>query len=354
MPSTTSAPARSGRQGNARPFLGLTLRSYTRWPTVRLSRSYRPSSAIPAWHRAACCRAAVATFTENKGRWPENVLFRALFPGGAVFVEERLHLLFAGAGRYWPTTGTITRTVRTLCRTRLSCDLEGASRADTAAGEQTDPTRTSSWKRRVAGACIAGSSAKCDPSTLYQDRPAHRWKGKGLKYEFIVAAGSWFDPHGSKDRMTRALGECGRLVVTTSAGRITEEAPVWVFPFSMASITNGCRCLPHLPFEGRHRLRSRWGIQGRHVDHRPRPHVRLVQRSAANNFGFTATYDGDGAFTAGHRVRVGYPVTLGVQQGTFAGNGDIDIGISADGVAPPSVEHLPRRVRATRRPPVWW
>ncbi len=29
-----------------------------------------------------------ATFTENKGQWPEEVLYRTLVPGGALFVER--------------------------------------------------------------------------------------------------------------------------------------------------------------------------------------------------------------------------------------------------------------------------
>jgi hypothetical protein len=30
-----------------------------------------------------------ALFTENKGQWPGHVLYRALIPGGALFVEEK-------------------------------------------------------------------------------------------------------------------------------------------------------------------------------------------------------------------------------------------------------------------------
>lgn len=40
----------------------------------------------------------MATFTENKGQWPENVLYRSLFPGGALFVEKNAftYLLYQG------------------------------------------------------------------------------------------------------------------------------------------------------------------------------------------------------------------------------------------------------------------
>ena len=265
----------------------------------------------------------VATFTENKGQWPTNVLYRTRFPGGELFVEKNrfTYVLHQGG------------------------PMQGHGHAH---DEPPEPFRAHAYQVIFSGAQLAhgeGRSAQPHYENFFLGNDPASWGtgcrvfgevvlrglypgvdlridgSKGLKYEFIVAAG--VDPsiiqmryEGQDDIAVRDE----RLLVRTSCGTIAEEAPkAWdergIVPVSYQ--LNGMSVRFRLPNEHA-------GVLV--LD--PELTFGSYTGSTADNLGFTATYDNDGALYGGGIVfGGGYPATTGVLDNSFSG-GNIDIGIS--------------------------
>ena len=165
----------------------------------------------------------VATFTENKGQWPTNVLYRTRFPGGELFVEKNrfTYVLHQGG------------------------PMQGHGHAH---DEPPEPFRAHAYQVIFSGAQLAhgeGRSAQPHYENFFLGNDPASWGtgcrvfgevvlrglypgvdlridgSKGLKYEFIVAAG--VDPsiiqmryEGQDDIAVRDE----RLLVRTSCGTI--------------------------------------------------------------------------------------------------------------------------------------
>lgn len=290
----------------------------------------RPLVLIGLLLSACLARAADhprAPFTENRGQWPAQVLYRSLIPGGVLFVE---------------------RDALTFVLTR------GGPLADHGHEGPSEPFRGHAYRVSFVGAHQAHGEG-FDTETHYENYfigndPAHwgshcavfgsvvlhdlypgidlRIDGRaGLKYEFIVHPGA--DPDRIRMRYDGqdALDlRKGRLHVATTAGEVIEEAPV--------------SYLEAAPGAGRTHVDSRYALHGPTLGFvlPPVPGSTLVidptftfgsyTGSSADNFGFTATYDHNGALYGGGIVfDLGYPITLGAFQDTFLG-GNIDIGLS--------------------------
>lgn len=270
-----------------------------------------------------------ARFTENKGQWPAQVAYRALVPGGALFVEHAAltYVLHSGGAREQhahdaagPAEPAHAHAFRVV--------FEGAQPGISEGHEAlpfyenyflgNDPGK---WGTRCG--VFGGLGLK----GLYPGIDLRMDGGSGIKYDFMVAAGA--DPASIKLRFAGqenlTLKE-GRLFVETTAGTVIEEAPVaW----------------QELP-EGRRGVPCRYVLQGETVTFAfPKgfdPALPLVidpvltfssfSGSTADNFGFTATYDNTGHLYGGGIVfGAGYPSTTGVLDPSFNG-GTIDIGIS--------------------------
>lgn len=282
--------------------------------------------------------APMVQFHLNKGQWPEQVLYRANTPGGAVFVQQEgfTHVLVKGGAR----------------------SVHGRP------GAVADPLRMHAYRVRFEGGFAQGHQGTAtmghyvnyflgnDPSHWATGVPVHGgveledvYPGidlmisgaSGLKYDWVVAPGA--DPRSivlhfeGQDAM---LEEFGVLRIRTSAGDVIEQRPVaW-------QEVHG-RKEPVAVF---------YSVQGDRVSYRfPNghdPRYRLVidpvvtfctySGSSADNFGTTATYDEQGhLYGAGTVFGIGYPTTLGVLQTDFGGtefDGTTDMGItkfSADG-----------------------
>lgn len=279
-----------------------------------------------------------AQFTENRGQWPEQVLYRALVPGGALFVERSAFtvVLFTGL----PTHGHGPEEDHShddvVKGHAYRVHFEGGrSQANIGLNEQghyqnfflgADETGWGTGCRVFGGALLKNVWPGVDIRLNGTD---------GIKYDLVVAPGT--DPdvirmrYEGQDKL--ALNE-GELHVTTSTGVIVEEAPVSWYRF-FDGIDNH-----HL------RARSSYRLRGNLLsfDVAAKDDLELVidptlsfasyTGSTADNFGFTATYDALGhLYGAGIVFDPGYPTTTGVFQDAFQG-GDTDIGISkwsADG-----------------------
>ena len=271
----------------------------------------------------------LARFTENKGQWPAQVAYRALVPGGALFVERTAltYILHSGgameqhghehAGPPDPEHAHAFR-VR----------FDGAAQAvPEGLGKQAfyenfflgkDPTK---WGTD----CAVFGTVKLN--SLYPGIDLRMDGGTGLKYDFIVSAGA--DPAQVRlvfDGPEELTLQNGRLFVKTTAGTVIEEAPVAYDETAMGR--RAVRCLYQL--DGSRVTFSLPDGYDRSLPLVIDPILTFgtYSGSTSDNFGFTATYDTSGHLYGGGIVfGLGYPVTMGVLDPTFNG-GTIDIGIT--------------------------
>ena len=294
-------------------------------------------SLLLAMHVALGAR-PVVTFTENRGQWPAQVLYRAQIPGGVLFVEERALTYVLSEGGLHTHHG----------------------HADDGAAH---PQHVHAYRVNFDGAS-AGTPAGIDPLPHHENYfigndPAHwgtgcavfgqvlvrgiypgvdlRLDGRtGLKYDLVVSPGH--DPniirlrYEGQDELALKDGD---LHVRFSTGQVVEKAPVTFVERGGATIEvasayalEGNTLRFH--FCGRPSVRSgAFCLQsGDRVTIDPELTFGSFSGSTSDNFGFTATYDDDGAlYGAGIVFGLGYPTTLGALQPGFTG-GSIDIGVS--------------------------
>lgn len=279
-----------------------------------------------------------ATFTENKGQWPEQVLYRARIPGGMLFVERSAltYVLYSGGPLQHhghahqegaPKDPGKAHAYRvTFVGSQGGVDVSGAYYKPLKQYENfflgSDRTR---W----------GTGCKVFDQLWIRDI----WPGihlhldgmRGLKYEFLVEPGA----DASTVRM-RYEGDVelslqdGRLSIGSTVGEIFEEPPV-------SSIRTCMSAVAEIPVESSFKVQGdmvSFDLGGNYI---PGVNQLLIDPvlsfasysgSSGDNFGYTATYDDEGHLYGGGIVfDPGYPTTLGVIQDFFA-NGIIDIGIS--------------------------
>lgn len=273
----------------------------------------------------------VATFTENHGQWPEQVLYRALFPGGALFVEKNaLTYLLVKGGPMEHHGDPAQHPTEPFAAHAYRVTFEGSTGGHPL-GELAQPQ----YENFFIGNDPAAWGVRCGVfgevwvKGLYPGIDLRLDGRQGIKYDLIVAPEA--DPATIRMRFD-GQDELelinGRLLVRTSAGQVEEEAPRSFL--GLPSASGNAR----VPTASSYRLRANVvSFDVKDPDNAtliidPDLTFASFSGSAANNFGFTATYDNDGAlYGGGIAFGFGYPVTLGVQQGSSAG-GNIDIGIS--------------------------
>lgn len=271
----------------------------------------------------------VARFTENRGQWPAQVAYRVRVPDGALYVEDRAftYLLQQGGplehhghGHNGPAGPVQAHAFRVHFEGAVAARPEGLEALSHYENFflGNDPAR---WGTHC------GVYGQVHMRELYPGIDLRVDGRHGLKYQFEVAAGA--DPqriHLRFEGQDRLCLQNGKLLVETTVGTVTEQAPVaWQEtaggrkPVRCAFRLEGDRVQFDLP-DGHD---PAWPLV---ID--PVLSFGSYSGSAADNFGFTATYDNDGHLYGGGIVfGIGYPVTLGVQDPSF-NSGIIDIGIS--------------------------
>ena len=280
---------------------------------------------------------SIARFTENRGQWPEQVLYRARVPGGALFVERSAFTLVLSTGgilahhHHEPDATHEEEPMRTHAyRVHF---VEGE--AQQAIGNRyqgyyenyflgNDPDQ---W----------GTECKVFGEVLLKNI----WPGidiringiNGIKYDVVVAPGA--DPAQVRFRyegQDDLLVERGELRVVLGNGEVTESRPVAYFS---DGLTGGRE-----PLLGTQRCQYTLngdvvGFQapdqipvGRTLVIDPVLSFSSYSGSVGDNFGYTATYDEAGHLYGGGTVFApGYPTTLGALSTAFQG-GQVDIGLS--------------------------
>jgi gliding motility-associated-like protein len=265
-------------------------------------------------------------FSQNKGQWPKQVLYRTLTGQGALFVER----------------DALTYVLRS-----------GGHSHGNAKSDPSEERREHAYRMRFIGG-NAGSCEGLERLPYYENYfigGASNWAGhvpvhgavrlKGLypgidlvlhgqeqlEYDLLLAPGAKAGDIRMRYEGQDGIGlRDGRLVIVTSVGEVREEAPMAWQDIDGERTPVACR----FALDGDvARFDFPDGYDTRHaltID--PVLSFSTFTGSTADNFGFTATYDESGHLYGGGIVfGVGYPVTVGVQQPTFAGN-TIDIGLS--------------------------
>jgi gliding motility-associated-like protein len=287
-----------------------------------------------------------ARFTENKGQWPEQVLYRALVPGGALFVERSAFTFVLSTGG---------------AREHHPHDADGAA--------DHEPLRTHAYRVHFVNGRAQEALGSLDQG-FYENyflgnEPAqwgtgcrvfgevllkNVWPGidlridgsQGIKYDLVVSPGADLRLIQLRYEGQDALVlKDGSLHVQLSNGTVVEHAPVSFVErhgitkeVASAYVLSGNTIGFH--FCGRPGVRSgAFCLQpGDRITIDPTLAFASYTGSSGDNFGFTATYDDAGHLYGGGIVfQTGYPVTTGVLQNDLAG-GTIDIGLSkwtADG-----------------------
>ncbi|HOY27832.1 MAG TPA: gliding motility-associated C-terminal domain-containing protein [Flavobacteriales bacterium] len=286
---------------------------------------------------ALCAQAGapVATFTENRGQWPAQVLYRVLLPNGALFVERDAftYALSAGGDAHQHGATHPDHAHEPYRAHAFKVHFEGGN-----ATHWSGASKAAHYENHFIGNDPAQWGTGCGvfaEVTLHDVWPGidlHIDGRTGLKYEFLLDPG--VDPNTVRMRYEGHDGVSisdDRLVVKTTAGDVLEEAPYSFYADD----------------EERSDIASTFKADGDQVvfvfpdgTDPARPLVidptlsfASYSGSAGDNFGFTATYDLGGHLYGGGIVfNTGYPTTLGAWDGSFNDEDTtinaVDVGVS--------------------------
>lgn len=273
-------------------------------------------------------------FVENKGQWEKPVIFRSDVPSGALFLERQgLTYRFYDAGvlaslhgkEYDGDLSKLKMRYHTLRIGFVGANPNTRVQGHDAFGHFYNYFLGNDQSKWVG-------KAKAYPEITYQalypginlELYTHQQQ---LKYDFKVAAGA--NPHQIKLRYRgaeRLKIKDGRLIVRTSLNELIEEAPYAYQRIDGKEIAVPCS----------------FALEGEEVKfvfpEGYREDLPLVidptlifstfSGSAANNFGYTATFDNLGfLYTGSTAFGVGYDTTAGAYSTTFAG-GNVDIALT--------------------------
>jgi hypothetical protein len=285
------------------------------------------TQAAPVRHQANVAPAPTLEFIENKGQWAAPARYAAAIPGGRLFAEAD-GLRFTLFNKIDLPGHQAQLTSKSPMRGHaLELHFEGATSAHITAEVPTTERRNyflgsdaSHWARNVR------SYRQLRYTGLWPGIEARLYENgqQQIEYDFTVAAGANAAAIGLRHAGADAvrLTANGRLQVQTSVGTFEELAPqAWQTDARGEHQPVSC----HYTLVG-NVVRFALG----HYDHsRPLTIDPVVvfatyTGSAANNWGFTATYDTQGnLYSGGIAFSPGYPVSLGAFQTTFSSQVDI-------------------------------
>lgn len=270
-----------------------------------------------------------ARFTENRGQWPADVLYRVRVPGGMMFVERSAFTFVLSTGgpfEHHHDPGQPAEHPLRAHAYRMEFMGGGARRAEGIA-------RTGHYENFFTGADPAAWGVRCAVfgGVLLQDV----WPGidiridgsSGIKYDIVVHPGADAGRVGLLYSGVDKLHlDDQELVATLSNGTVRESIPL---AYAQDGQGRRTKVPAHFRLDG---LRVSFELPV--VDPRsqlvidPTIAFSSYSGSTGDNFGYTATYDDQGHLYGGGTVfDPGYPTTVGVLQGTFL-DGGIDVGLS--------------------------
>lgn len=287
--------------------------------------------------QAACTLQAAAennpaTFIENKGQWPVQVLYATDIPGGRLYVERsRLVYSFHETIHQHNTKLKISPDDHNTAIKGHAIELKfiNSSNSSGVRGHGASPTIFNYWIGDDRSKWVQNAKA-FESLEIYDVYPGINLKlyknGEALKYDFVVTPKgkiedilleySGMDSIGLKD---------DNLTIRTSLGEFTEMKP---YAYQYKDVNKKTvRC--NFSLRGnqiRFKTSDTWENDATLVID-PLIVFSAYSGSTADNWGNTATYDSFGnLYSAGIVSSLGYPVKTGAYQ-TFFGGGSWDIGI---------------------------
>ncbi|MCY7409033.1 MAG: SBBP repeat-containing protein, partial [Chitinophagales bacterium] len=265
-------------------------------------------------------------FIENKGQQPAQVLYNAKVPGGNIYLEKNIFT-------YYIFSGDDLKKIHPLRED--SVIIHGHVWKEIFMGANPNPTTTAVNPSTYTLNYFIGNNqahwatnvhdySQVSYKDLYNGVDMNVYAfGPNLKYDLIVQPN--IDPSVIQIQFEGAESvsiQNNSLVIGTSIGNFTEQKPY------SYQIINGVRKTVSSKFILIGKTVS-FKITGRYNHDLPLiidPTLIFASYtgSTADNFGYTATYDGTGAMLLGGLVHSdGYPVTIGAVQFTYGGGSNI-------------------------------
>jgi gliding motility-associated-like protein len=279
----------------------------------------------------------VVHFTENKGQWESQVLFKADIPGGAMFLENA-KITYAFYDTYQlrhvlghnHNNGNHSQLPEKVNFHALQMEFLNAN-----AQAKTETKETlKSYSNYFIGnnqnkwASFVKSHKEINYLNFYAGIDLKLYStDKELKYDFVVAP--FANPQHIQWKYNGAekiVTKNGSILIKTSVNEIVENKPYAYQIVNGAEKEIACKYVLKnntVTFDFPNSYDKNLPLI---ID--PVLNFSTYSGSFANNFGFTATFDSKGfLYAGGIAFGVNYPTTIGAYQVNFAG-GTIDMGIT--------------------------
>lgn len=264
-------------------------------------------------------------YIKNQGQWEENVQYRADFRGGRVFLEKKAFTyLFYPAGGFSKLHphlgGTSESGSYTFDFQAVKMEFEGALDAVLEGNDKSEiyhnyflGNDSKKWAANV------GLYKGVTYRQLYPGISVKVLSDmNNVRYDFVLAPGA--DPSAIKLKFTGQNGlsvKNGHLYLKTVVGEILQQSP-----FAYQEINGEKRRVTcaYVLKEDKVSLSLGNYDAGRELIIDPTLVFSTFTGSTADNWGMSAAYDAAGnGYTSGICFGVGYPVTTGAFQATYAG-----------------------------------
>ncbi|GGN01394.1 hypothetical protein GCM10010967_39750 [Dyadobacter beijingensis] len=290
---------------------------------------------------AGHAHAATGLFVENRGQWDKDIRFRAAIPGGFLFLKDQslLYVLYDGAkvsALHAKSHGGMPA-----AREDMSAPGVRAHGVEVMVGNGAGNVRFKTAKAgKSAFNYFLGSNAdnwaagvKGFEEVIYEniypniDLRVYLNQAR-LKYEFIVKPGADASQIALQYKGAEkvSLNESGQIVIKTSVGEFKEAQPYSYQPAANARTSEVASAFRLSPDNIAHFELPDGYNQSLPLTIDPELIFSTYSGSAADNWGHTATYDGEGNLYSGGTVfGTDFPATTGAFQVKFEGMVDVAI-----------------------------
>lgn len=269
-------------------------------------------------------------FTENKSQWKNSILFQADFKGGKLFLEQKeiTYLFYEPAllSKVHPHSPNEKEDIhdKNLKFHSVKVKLAGMNPDCRVAGENITTGYSNYYVGKDKSKWAGG--VRSYKEVVYKEiYPAIDLKiysqQNNIKYDYIV------QPHASPDSIKMQLNGADSLylrnddlIIETSVGEIMDQKPFAYQVIHGKNISVPCKYTLSGQTLGFSFPKGYNHDLPLVID--PTLIFSTFSGSLEDNWGMTATYDGEGnAYSAGLAFGMGYPTTTGAFQTTFAGGG---------------------------------
>lgn len=270
-------------------------------------------------------------FIENKGQWPEQVLYKAQLAGQNIYLEKDRILYQVYELEHFHNHGEDHDHEHAQVKGHTyEVELINANLIQSTTTGPAANYYFNYYHSRHQDQWVSHTSAFNDVTLkeVYNRIDMRYYQQNGnIKYDFIVQPGADINQIQLKyNGVKRPKIKHKNLIIETSVGDVIEHAPI------VYQNQGGKRTYIDCKYKLKKDVLSFEIIGDYDIEETiiidPTLIFSTYSGSTANNFGFTATYDDDGFLYAGSTAfDQGYPTTLGAYQTTFA-EGVIDMAIS--------------------------